>query len=117
MKSTSAPTELLGSGAFAELLDTVSGSYEYIILDSSPVNIVADTALISELADGVIIVVRSNRTEKDSVAQAVSSLRLVNAKILGFIFNAAESDGKSGYKYGGYYAAADGEKAGNGENE
>ncbi len=111
------PTELLGSGAFAELLDTVSGSYEYIILDSSPVNIVADTALISELADGVIIVVRSNRTEKDSVAQAVSSLRLVNAKILGFIFNAAESDGKSGYKYGGYYAAADGEKAGNGENE
>ncbi len=111
------PTELLGSGAFAELLDSVSEKYEYIILDSSPVNVVTDTALISELVDGVIIVVRSNRTEKDSVAQAVSSLKLVNAKILGFIFNAAETEGKSGYKYGGYYAMSDGESAGREKNE
>lgn len=97
------PTELLGSSAFSELLDSAAEKYEYIILDTSPVNLVTDTVLLSKLVDGIIIVVRANRTEKDSVNDAVNSLRLVDAKILGFIFNAAEADGKGGFgKYGKY---------------
>lgn len=100
------PTELLGSSAFSELLDSVSSKYEYVILDTPPVNLVTDTVLLSKLVDGIIIVVRANRTEKDSVNYAINSLRLVDAKILGFVYNAADGDGKTGYgkyhRYGSY---------------
>ena len=98
------PTELLGSSAFTELLDSVSSKYEYVLLDTSPVNLVTDTVLLSKLVDGIIIVVRANRTEKDSVNDAINSLRLVDAKILGFVYNAAEGDGKTGKyrRYGSY---------------
>ncbi len=71
------PTELLGSSEFSGLLDMLSEKYEYIILDTSPVNLVTDTALISSLVDGIVLVVRSGRTQTDEVASAVKSHKFV----------------------------------------
>ncbi len=97
------PTELLGSDEFSGLLDKLSEKYEYIILDTSPVNLVTDTALISSLVDGIVLVVRNGQTQKDDVASAVKSLKFVGAKILGFVFNDADNAGKK--LYGNYETA------------
>ncbi len=96
------PTELLGSAEFSSLLDTLSESYEYIILDTSPVNPVTDAVLLSEQVDGIVLVVRCNQTEKEPLNDAVNSLKMVNAKILGFILNDSEPQGKSYGKYSRY---------------
>lgn len=99
------PTELLGSSEFSDLLDKLSEKYEYIILDTSPINLVTDTVVLSKLVDGLVIVVGYNQTVKENVADAVNSLKMADAKILGFVFNGVESDGKRGYvKYGNYGA-------------
>lgn len=95
------PTELLGSDEFAKLLEKLSEKYEYIILDTPPVNLVTDTAILSKLADGIVMVVRSGKTHKDELKKAVASLNFVGGKILGFVLN--EVDGAKGEKYAGYY--------------
>lgn len=97
------PTELLGSTEFSDFLDAMSEKYGYIILDTSPINLVTDSVLLSKLVDGIVLVVRCNSTAKDSVNDAINSLKMVDAKILGFVFNDVENSGKGGYgKYGKY---------------
>ncbi len=98
------PAELLGSEAMEKLLEDLSEKYDYILLDTPPVNVVADTIILSRLADGVLLVVRQGITEKDSVSDAVSKLKFANAKLLGFILNGRMNKQSSSYaKYHRYY--------------
>ena len=99
------PAELLGSVAMQETLDKLSEIYEYIFLDTSPVNIVTDAAAMSKLADGILLVVRQGRTDKEAVAEAIKKLSFVDGNIIGFVLNGRLSDIKLGYRYGkrGYY--------------
>ena len=52
------PTELLGSPNMKEVLDKLSESYDYIFLDTTPINIVIDAAVMSKLVDGILLIVR-----------------------------------------------------------
>ena len=99
------PAELLGSAAMKDVLDKLSEMYEYIFLDTSPINIVTDAAVMSKMVDGILLVVRQGRTDKESVAEALKKLSFVEANVLGFVLNGRLSDIKMGYRYGkqGYY--------------
>ena len=99
------PAELLGSASMKDTLDKLSEIYEYIFLDTSPINIVTDAAVMSKMADGILLVVRQGRTDKESVAEAIKKLSFVEANIIGFVLNGRLSDVKVGYRYGknGYY--------------
>ncbi len=99
------PAELLGSEAMEKLIEDLSEKYDYILLDTPPVNVVADSIILSRLADGVLLVVRQGVTEKDGVSDAVSRLKLANAKILGFILNGRTTKKSSYYSkyHDGYY--------------
>lgn len=99
------PAELLGSNSMKEVIEKLSEIYEYIFLDTSPINIVTDAAVMSKMVDGVLLVVRQGRTYKESVAEAIKKLSFVDANILGFVLNGRLSDIKMGYRYGkgGYY--------------
>ena len=99
------PSELLGSNAMEDTLGKLSEIYDYIFLDTSPINIVTDAAVMSSMVDGVLVVVRQGRTDKESVSEAVKKLKFVNANVLGFILNGRLTDIKMGYRYGkrGYY--------------
>lgn len=99
------PSELLGSQTMKDTLAKLSEIYDYIFLDTSPINIVTDAAVMSEMVDGVLLVVRQGRTDKESVAEAVKKLGFVDANILGFVLNGRLTDLKVGYRYGkrGYY--------------
>ena len=99
------PSELLGSAVMKDTLEKLSETYEYIFLDSTPINIVTDAAVMTKMIDGVVFVVRQGRTDKDTVAEAIKKLEIVDAKILGFVLNGRLTDNKTTYKYSkkGYY--------------
>jgi len=105
------PGELLGGGHMAKLLESLT-DYDVIVIDTPPVNVVADPLVLSELADGVVLVVEANRTSRNVVLQAHTRLKEMNAQILGAIVNKLNIR-TAGYgyyyydTYGYYYTEAE----------
>lgn len=107
------PTELLSSDGMKAFIDEMSEKYDYIILDTPPINMVTDAAILSSLVNGVIVVCRQYVTEKKILASAIEKLQFVDAKIIGIVLNDVSSSkasyGKyarskySKYGYYGYY--------------
>ena len=95
------PVELLGSPRMKNLIDELDKHYEYIIFDTPPVSVVTDAAVLSQYADGVILVVRQNYATFDEVGLAKKNLDAVNANILGAVLNGFDT--KSTEKKHGYY--------------
>jgi succinoglycan biosynthesis transport protein ExoP len=95
------PAELLGSQLMRDVLDGITG-YDMVILDSPPVGAVADPLILSRLADGVVMAVRSNQTAKNLVVQSRMRLSEMEANILGAIVNRLDVR-RSGYGYYYYY--------------
>jgi capsular exopolysaccharide synthesis family protein len=96
------PSELLGSGRMKKLLAELRKSFDYVILDLPPVTIVADALVISKIADGMLIVVRQDYTDRNILSDTIKQLQFVNANILGFVFNCVE-DKNPKNKYKRYY--------------
>lgn len=96
------PSELLASKQFATILDELSTRFDYIILDTPPVNIVADVLPVVEQADGVVIVAYEDRSNYSELDKAISSLNRCNAKILGFVLNGSRKKEKKNRKIKSY---------------
>ncbi len=100
------PAELLGSELMADFLHDVSKDFDYIIIDTPPINVVSDSLPLIRESDGVVLVVRSNQSTHPELQRALASLEFIDAKILGFVVNFTESKAgkysKGKYGYGGY---------------
>lgn len=94
------PAELVSSYRFQDLLHGLYPLYNFIIIDTPPVLGMADPLIISQQADGVIMVVRSGQTPKEAVQEAKRLLISVNAKILGVVLNSVD---QAAMKYSYYY--------------
>lgn len=94
------PAELLGSNAMDDLLRSISKEYDYILFDTPPVNVVADTTVLTSKSDGVVIIVKEGVTTHPNLKRTVTSLEFAQARILGFILNGVSRHPK--YKYGEY---------------
>ena len=70
-----------------ELLDELGAIYDYILLDTPPVNVVTDAVALSRYVSGVMIVVREGYTNHESIENALKLLKLAKAKVLGFFVN------------------------------
>lgn len=108
------PTVLLEDSKFKELLDKVSEDYDYVIIDSPPLDNVADGSLIASMCDGAVMVIRSGYVSKKIVKQAVNQLETVGCKLLGTVLNRVPNAKK---KYGKYYSYGYGYGYGKTENE
>jgi len=101
------PTELLSSPKMEEILHTLAEQYDYIFLDTPPVNLIADTTILSKYVSGLVVIVRQNKSVKDALLDTVSQLKFAEAKILGFVLNGAPVVAGGKYnkysKYKGYY--------------
>lgn len=95
------PSELLGSVRMERLLETLKQTYDYIFLDSPPVNMVTDAVVLAPKSDGVLLLVRANQSEEGLVVHAVEQLEYAKAKILGFVLNGVELD-RTPYAYRKY---------------
>jgi len=84
------PAELLGSKTTENLLDELKKIYDYIIIDTPPITLVADALSLSPLASGTVLIVREKYTPATAVREALQSLKFANAKILGIVNNCAD---------------------------
>lgn len=98
------PTGLLESPEIEMLLEQLRKVYDYIIIDLPPVNTVADATIVSRVVDGFLLVVHHDATENKAVAEMLRRLRMVGAKLLGFVYNDVPVDDKRYYKKMYYYA-------------
>ncbi|MFT4144730.1 MAG: polysaccharide biosynthesis tyrosine autokinase [Mobilitalea sp.] len=81
------PTELLGSASMEELIKRMEKKFDYIIIDSPPVNVVSDVLSLVGLVDGIVIVVREGITSHPNIFNALTKYKLAEANILGFVIN------------------------------
>lgn len=95
------PSEMLSSKAMSNLLKELKNVFDYIILDTPPVQAVTDSQILSTKADGTILVIRAEKTKKDSVQNALGLLKKVNANIIGTVLNGIESSRNKYYYYYG----------------
>lgn len=79
------PTDLLQSDRLAELIARIAGSFDWVLVDSPPMVPWADANIWARLTDGILLVVRKNKTPKALLAKALESLD--NPSILGVVFN------------------------------
>ena len=95
------PSELLSSPRMQRLLKELKEQYDFVVLDTPPVNVVIDAVVLAPNVDGVLFVVRSDQSERGSVTHAVEQLKYANAKILGFVLNGVQLE-NTNYGYGKY---------------
>jgi capsular exopolysaccharide synthesis family protein len=81
------PAELLHTQAFADLLKAAGERFDRIVLDSPPLNAVSDSAVLATRADGVVLVLRAGKTNREAARRALRSLADVQAQMYGAILN------------------------------
>jgi capsular exopolysaccharide synthesis family protein len=102
----SQPASLLDSAALGDLLSRLPSYYDRIVIDSPPINIVTDAALLSAHADGVLVIARSGVTATQALSFAMEQLRHVRAPVLGAVLNdvdfARDAAYDGNYRFQGY---------------
>jgi non-specific protein-tyrosine kinase len=94
-------SELLGSERMKKIIKDLEQNADVVIFDSSPALLTADAAILSNLANGVIIVIRAGKSKRKAVEFTLLELQKANANIFGCIINQIYRDEISAY-YKGY---------------
>lgn len=103
------PAELLSTPIVEQIFTALQKTFDYVIVDTPPVSVVTDAAVLSRVADGVLLVVRPGVTTIQGAQLSKKNLEAVNAHILGVVmngYNAKRTGRKDGYSYAysyGYY--------------
>ena len=95
-------TALISSQEFLRLIERLKESYDYIIFDFPPITIVSDAALLSNVIDGYLVVVRHEKSEYQMINETIRQMQFADAKIIGFAYNGLNVS-KKYYKKGSYY--------------
>lgn len=96
------PAELIASDIMTKLLAVLKDHYDYIFIDTPPINVVSDSQLMNNIISGIMFVVHEGRTTHPDIQGALRSIELANGKILGFLkvnCNARGSKHYKNYKY------------------
>ncbi|MGN1450936.1 MAG: CpsD/CapB family tyrosine-protein kinase [Eubacteriales bacterium] len=108
------PSEVLTSDRMKQFVDACAKSYDYVIIDTPPINTVADAQIVSTFVDGVILVAKSGSTTSDELNEAIDTVHRAGGNLCGVVLN--ELNMKSikyayryryGDKYGYKYTYAD----------
>jgi capsular exopolysaccharide synthesis family protein len=96
------PSELLGSKSMERFLETAKREFSIVIFDTPPVLAVTDAQVLANQCDGTILVVGSEKTEKEQAVKTKELLLSANGTLLGVVLNNKKIQGKdSNYYYYG----------------
>lgn len=96
------PSELLGSAAMLDLLETLAGRYDYVLLDSAPLLPVTDTAVLAMSGFGTVLVTAAGEVTRPQLRDAVAAIQHVGGEVLGVVVNKLphRSVKRAAYTYG-----------------
>ena len=85
------PAELLGSETMEELMKALNEKFDYIVIDTPPINVVSDALSLTKLIDGVVLVVRYKASTHPELRDSMAKLQFIGANVIGMIMNGAPS--------------------------
>jgi len=95
------PSEMIGSIRMGQVMEQLRENYDMIIFDMPPVVAVTDAQIMSSIVDGTMLVVREGVSDKRALTKAQQLLDMVNANLLGVVYNGATKATDQGYYYYG----------------
>lgn len=98
------PLELLWSKRFSDVLNTLGETFDYVVIDSPPVQLVSDASVLSRHANEVIYVVRADDTPYQVARNGIKRLRTSGGHVMGVVLNQMNIEKAERYygEYGGY---------------
>ena len=98
------PAELLGTEQLDHLLEYVRKYFDYVIIDTPPVNIVTDASIFAQKITGYLFVVQSGKNHYNEVDDAINTLKQMNGHIAGIVLNDiyGKTEKHYSYRYGNY---------------
>ena len=107
------PSEMLASDRFKFLTKTLCEAFDRVVIDSPPLEEVADGRILAAAADATVLVLRMNKSMQRSGVLAVSGLNEVGANVVGVVANDVRVGAGAGYRVEGgpwqYAAGRDGD--------
>lgn len=98
------PAELLSSRPMGETLDHLRRAFDYVLIDSPPLLLVADALELARVVDGVVLAARQNQATTDEAAEARALLERLDINLVGVVLTDVAP---LGAYYGGYAARAE----------
>lgn len=98
------PADLVGSKKLKHLIEKMAENFDFVLLDSPPVQSVTDSLALVQLVDGAVIVVKTGTATYELVGNGLKKLRNVQGHLLGFVLNGLNKNHARGYYYSGYTA-------------
>lgn len=85
--------EFIAHGQFEYHLNSVQedGQYDYVVLDSSPISSTSETALLSRIAENVLLVVRPGTSNRNLVGNSLERIEHHQARIVGLVLNGVDT--------------------------
>jgi capsular exopolysaccharide synthesis family protein len=96
------PAELLASRRYTDFIASLSAHFDWVVLDTPPVMVVADSSIVANQASGVVFVVGADNTSRHAARTAVEQLDSASAHVLGSVLNRVDLV-RNPYYYSAYY--------------
>ena len=93
------PVDILDSQRFRRLLGCLAARYDHVVIDTPPVGAFVDAAVVAQVSDATLLVVREGFVERASVQKAAEQLRAAGANLVGTVMNCCDTATSA------YYAA------------
>ena len=91
------PAELLSGQRFSKLIEVLREAYDYVIIDTPPLGMVVDAAIVAAKCDGAAILLGGS-AHAPQVQEVVDMLRKSGCSLLGVIFNQSAKTKSAYYK-------------------
>ena len=95
-------SDIVNKEQIKKFLDVLKMEYDYVIVDSPPVQPVSDTLILTQASDYNLFVIRSEETRTASFMSSIKKVQNVGAKINGIVINDLDTSKDSYYSY--YYS-------------
>lgn len=97
------PSEILGSNKMKKFIEGITERFDFVLFDTPPLLAASDAVILGTLVDGVTVVVRAGKTNREEVQRKLELFHNVHAKIIGVVLNGAGVEvAHEGYSYYNY---------------